>query len=491
MSTIRNRLILFFVVCLVFMGGLIAIYYQNFFDLKKKVFLIEHFDDLRDTILEMRRYEKNFFMAGDVSSLDEIVFYLFKTEDNFSDLSNHIKDIMGTDWYQRFSDNLADYKRLLQENFSRAKNGLKDFNLDELRQSGKILIAFVEKLIQVKRHRIESVLNRMQILPLAFGGSLIIILTLILWVTHNDILKPLSLMHSATEKAIDGTFGPIAYSTKTDNEVSQCLTAFNKMAIEIEMRQEQLLHSRKMASIGTFTSGIAHELNNPINNISLIAEALVEEGGDLSRAERWALYQDLLGQSERTSEIVKNLLEFSRTDHPHLEDVSLEELVDKTVRLVKNELKLKHIKFFCEVNGRLSYMQVDKNQLQQALLNLILNGIQSMPEGGELKILIALAVTRNEIRIEVADTGHGIPTENLDSIFDPFFTTKKEGEGTGLGLSVTYNIIKKHGGRISVESLPDRGTCFTIFLPVQRDHQVGWTNKRMSERSPAGQRKKI
>ncbi len=473
MNTIRNRLILFFVVCLVFMGGLTAIYFQNFFDLKKKVLLIEHFDDLRDSVLELRRHEINFFMAGDTSSLDDIVFYLLKTEDNFSGLSEQIKDMMGIAWYRRFAEGLAYYKRILQENFTRAKTGSKDFNLDELRKSGNHLIALVEELILIKWRRIEVVLNRMLILPLAFGGSLILILTLILWVTHKDILKPLSLMHLATEKAIDGKFRPIAYSTKNNNEVSQCLMAFNKMAIEIEMRQEQLLHSRKMASIGTFTSGIAHELNNPINNISLIAEALVEEGGDLSRAERWALYQDLLGQSGRTSDIVKNLLEFSRTDHPHLEGISLQELVDKTVRLVKNELRLKHIKFSSEVSGKLPEIQVDKNQLQQALLNLILNGIQAMPKGGELKILIGLAATRNEIRIEVADTGHGIPAENLDSIFDPFFTTKKEGEGTGLGLSVTYNIIQKHGGRISVESLPARGTCFTIFLPIQRDNEVG------------------
>jgi signal transduction histidine kinase len=114
---------------------------------------------------------------------------------------------------------------------------------------------------------------------------------------------------------------------------------------ELEKRQEQLIQSRKIASIGTLTAGIAHEINNPVNNISLILEALIEDGCDMDEAERNKLYQDAMDQADRTSEIVKNLLEFSRATHPRLEEVDLEEIVDKTARLLNNEFKLHNITF--------------------------------------------------------------------------------------------------------------------------------------------------
>jgi signal transduction histidine kinase len=172
-------------------------------------------------------------------------------------------------------------------------------------------------------------------------------------------------------------------------------------------------------------------------------------------------------QSERSSEIVKNLLEFSRTDQDHFQNISMQEMVEKTKRLLRNEVKLKQVVFQTRVQENLPKVWIDQSRLQQALVNLLLNSIQAMPDGGELNLSIETVPEKEEIRIDVKDTGVGIPAERLDSIFDPFFTTKKEGEGTGLGLSVTYNIIKHHNGRIYVESAPGEGTCFSIFLPVK------------------------
>jgi two-component system NtrC family sensor kinase len=125
------------------------------------------------------------------------------------------------------------------------------------------------------------------------------------------------------------------------------------------------------------------------------------------------------------------------------------------------------VKFHAQIQKDLPIVPIDKSRLQQALVNLLLNGIQAMPDGGELTLSIEHDPDSGDIRIDVRDTGVGIPKEELDSVFDPFFTTKKEGEGTGLGLSVTYNIIQRHNGRITVESKPGEGTCFSIFLPVR------------------------
>jgi signal transduction histidine kinase len=165
---------------------------------------------------------------------------------------------------------------------------------------------------------------------------------------------------------------------------------------------------------------------------------------------------------------VKNLLEFSRASHVRLEQVSLEQIVEKTAQLVANEMKLNEVRFSKEVQHQLPELQVDKGGLQQVLLNLFLNSIQAMPNGGDLKVVIRMSKAMNEGIIDVMDTGGGIPPEDLHKIFDPFYTTKKDGEGTGLGLSVSYSIIEKHGGRIEVKSDPGEGTTFSIFLPFER-----------------------
>jgi two-component system NtrC family sensor kinase len=176
-----------------------------------------------------------------------------------------------------------------------------------------------------------------------------------------------------------------------------------------------------------------------------------------------------MDQADRTSEIVKNLLEFSRASHPRVEDVNIVEVVDKTARLLKNELSLHNIKFVKEVKAGFPDLRLDKGGLQQVVLNLFMNSIQAMEDGGELKVTIGPADIPSEVRIDVVDTGPGIPPEYLGQIFDPFFTTKKLGAGTGLGLSVSYNIIKKNGGRMEVSSPPGQGARFSIFLPLVAD----------------------
>jgi signal transduction histidine kinase len=223
-----------------------------------------------------------------------------------------------------------------------------------------------------------------------------------------------------------------------------------------------------MASIGTFTSGIAHELNNPINNISLIVETLISDQDTLSPEDRLELYDDLMSQTERSSEIVRDLLEFSRTDQVQISTISIQDMLEKTERLLANEMKYQGINFHIEIQDDLPELRIDQSRLQQALVNLLINGIQAMPDGGDLTLSIEADKETGFVRIDVEDTGIGIPKDQIDKIFDPFFTTKKEGEGTGLGLSVTYNIITQHSGEIRVRSKTNQGTCFSIFLPVKK-----------------------
>ena len=240
--------------------------------------------------------------------------------------------------------------------------------------------------------------------------------------------------------------------------------AINRMLDEVKVRQEQLVQSRKMAAVGTLTSGIAHELNNPLNNISLTVETLLDDYGELGDERKRRLLSDIFTQVQRAGATVRNLLDFTRKDHPVLAAVSVADVVETTLKLVGNELSLARVRTRVSVPPDLPKVSGNPRNLQQVFLNLFLNAMQAMPEGGELSV----EGTRDDgfIRIAVRDTGVGIPEGDLEKVFEPFFTTKDAGEGTGLGLSVSYSIIEKHGGRIEVSSRPGQGATFSVFLPI-------------------------
>jgi two-component system NtrC family sensor kinase len=282
------------------------------------------------------------------------------------------------------------------------------------------------------------------------------------------LVQPLLQMQHAMDKIAHGDFTPLPESATSSEEFFALFRAFNRMIHELEVHQEQLVHSRKIAAVGTLTSGIAHELNNPINNIVLTAEALKEDFRSMSPEESMGLIQDILTQSERASEIVKGLLDFSRAERPDFEAMSIRALIQDTLKLVRNQLTLSGIHVEDEVPADLPPIHGEKKSLQQVFLNLFINAIQAMLDGGTLRIS-AHPSDNQWIVIDVSDTGIGIDPEHLSQIFDPFYTTKQVGKGTGLGLSVTYGIVEKHGGHIEVKSRKGQGTTFTVTLPLHKE----------------------
>jgi len=377
-----------------------------------------------------------------------------------------LTDAVGQDNYTHFLTDVRDYGGLMDQLRQNPCDGGDCTELQgRIRGAGQNLLLLAEQLVAGERRAINRLLQQMIPLPLISLLLLVVLLAFIIFFIGEKVVRPLARITREADAVAQGAFQRITPFGGTRNEIHRLVTAINHMVAELEKRQEQLIQSRKIASIGTLTSGIAHEINNPINNISLILESLLEDGAEMDEAERQRLYQEAMDQADRTSEIVKNLLEFSRASHPRKEEVDLSELVDKTVRLLHNELDLHNIKFDKEVTTDNCHARLDKGGLQQVLLNLFMNSIQAMERGGLLRAVITNAESPAEVRIDVVDSGPGIPPENIDQIFDPFFTTKKEGVGTGLGLSVSYNIIKKNGGRMTVQSKPGEGTRFSLTLP--------------------------
>ncbi len=232
--------------------------------------------------------------------------------------------------------------------------------------------------------------------------------------------------------------------------------------------QVKVLQTEKMAALGRFVSGVAHELNNPLTSIMGYAQLLLSRGLSQSQhSEANKVYQE----AERARRIVKNLLYFARENQPERTRVDVNEIVERTLALRSYELKIENITVTCDLAPHLPLTMADPYQLQQVVLNLLLNAEQAMLEQrGQGNVWIRTHLFsrhgENHILLELSDDGPGIPNEIASRIFDPFFTTKPSGAGTGLGLSIVYGIIQQHGGEVTFESLPGLGTKFLIDLPV-------------------------
>lgn len=233
---------------------------------------------------------------------------------------------------------------------------------------------------------------------------------------------------------------------------------------EKKKMETQLMEANRLASIGRLAAGVAHEINNPLTLISGYTEVLARRMGDAPQASR---YLGIITEEvDRITTIVRNLLNFARPSPQELAHYQLNELVAHTLNLAGNQMKKGGIRLELALAKDLPELPVNRNELEQVFLNIILNACQAMPGGGVLSVSTRLTEGPS-VQVEFTDTGCGIPEENLHSIFDPFFTTKEVGEGTGLGLSVSYGIVKKYEGSIQVTSEVGRGTTFLINLPVR------------------------
>jgi PAS domain S-box-containing protein len=232
--------------------------------------------------------------------------------------------------------------------------------------------------------------------------------------------------------------------------------------------QEEILRMDRLVSLGKLASGIAHELRNPLAGIKTTAQALGEEmSGDDSRRE---YLHRITKEIDRLNDLLKTFFSFAKPQNLNLVHCHIKDIINEIIPFLIKEIADKGIRFIETYHPQLPKVKVDKTQMHQVFLNLFLNAIQAMPNGGELKIeagpMISNSIEgfkQNFIKVVISDTGRGIPPHIVHRIFDPFFTTKSK--GIGLGLSITYQIIKKHGGTIKVESRWEKGTSFVINLP--------------------------
>jgi signal transduction histidine kinase len=222
------------------------------------------------------------------------------------------------------------------------------------------------------------------------------------------------------------------------------------------------MQQEKLASIGRLSAGVAHEINNPLTTVLTTAMLLQEDTEPEA-----PLYEELdtiIKETMRCRSIVTALLDFARQKTPQVKLSSINGIVAETVTLTRKQSAFKDIDLSMSLDERVPPLLLDSQQMTQALINLIINAIESTDAGGTIDIRTELGPSQKNVRIYVTDTGAGIPAGLLEQVFEPFFTTKDS--GTGLGLAITHGIVVQHGGRIEVASQPNSGTTFTITLPI-------------------------
>ncbi|MEK6777019.1 MAG: ATP-binding protein [bacterium] len=231
--------------------------------------------------------------------------------------------------------------------------------------------------------------------------------------------------------------------------------------IQLKESQAQLIHQEKMASVGLLASGIAHEVGNPLTSISSLVQLIQRKTEDPLSQERLHLIRKHI---DRISEIVRELVDFARPSQHGAEAVSVNEVVRSAIGFLKYSKQASDVRLKTDMDDGLPDLFLIRDQLLQVFMNLILNAIDAMKSGGALTIKTFR--DKGWVRIDFTDTGIGIPEGNLEKIFEPFFTTKEVGQGSGLGLSVSYGIIENFKGRIEVDSTVGKGSAFRVFLPV-------------------------
>jgi len=438
--------------------------YQNLNLVLTKLRFVELADDLNASFLEMRLSEKNYFLYNEESALSEIAT---KLKDNMEAVEAVRPDIIraiGAKNYDLLKLRSQTYMNVIED----AKNSPPGNRTLEatVREAGRNLREFSSDITHLERREVNRIISKStNVLFYSFCA----ILLLAIGVSHLilfDIRKSLKKIEQVAYSISEGNFDNVEGDISGD-ELGSVMKAINTMSKELKNREEIITQSKKLESLGILTAGVAHELGNPLNNIAMVAQTYAEVYDSLSREDRLEYMKRVEEETDRIKEIVKNLLDFSRPKKPILKEVEINSVIKKTLKFVQNMLHLCCIDVKLVLQENLPHVCIDEPEIQEVFVNLITNAVHAMSPRCELSITTRIGENGEYVAIEVADQGKGIPAEVLPYIFDPFFSTKGV-EGTGLGLSVSYSIIKNHNGRIQVRSEVGVGTTFTIELPVYK-----------------------
>ena len=441
--------------------------------IEEKLYFMESAGKYIFEVQQARRFEKNYFLYG--TNLDDSLEQVRLAGIILKKNSGKMIAVVGERAFGAMVHHINRYEALLlrlQELDKQARpNSIPNLDKieDELRKHGAEMVGAAENLLSRERQSVNSMIYLSKRGPMVF---LLFLLGLMIYSANfiaRQMIRPLKVLMDATQRIAEGDImTPIMPVRRYRDEFTELSVAMNSMMHQLSQRQEQLIQAHKLKAVGTLTAGVAHELNNPINNIMLTALVLQEDYSEIDDTERLDMINDLVHEAERSQKIIRNLLEFARVREIDTSLLQLNDILEESLQLVANQLKLHKVKIERRCVPNLEPISGDKQQLIQVFLNLSLNAIDAMPNGGTLVIETDTIEEDGYLKVDFTDSGIGIQDHVKPHIFDPFYTTKSQGKGTGLGLSVSLGIIRKHGGDIRVNSQLNKGSTFTVLLPTAK-----------------------
>jgi len=468
--SIRKKIFLAFAIFIGLSALIWARSYYSQYILNQKIQIIERKYDLFNAILEARRYEKNYFLSFDKENIVQALDYVRHAEEILRNiLTVYSKYTLAKNLDQRITE-LVTYKESLVDLLKLQEEGhlvVSPVTIELIRKQGKILTSELEKIVKKESQFVKDLIGKSKTIHLLALIPVFILSVLIALFLVFNVNRPLKTIENAIAKIASGDFENMP-EIKTGDEFESLAASLNDMISELNKRSKQLVQAQKLASLGRLTSGVAHELNNPLNNISTSIQILIEEIEEDNLEYKKELLVGAEKEVERGKEIVRSLLEFARERTLTLKQVNFLDLVNSAIKHVKSEIP-DNIRLKVEVPDNIQ--ATVGLRIRSVMINLITNAVHAMKDGGEITIKAKNEFDREGFSFQVIDTGEGIPQNIITKIFDPFFTTKDVGKGSGLGLSITYGIIEQHSGNISVSSEVGNGTTFTCFLPFHQPDQ--------------------
>ena len=469
--SIRKKIFLAFAIFIGLSALIWARSYYSQYILNQKIQIIERKYDLLNMILEARRYEKYYFLSFDKEDIHQALDYAHQAEDILRNiLTKYSKYTLAKNLDERINEMVA-YKESLSDLLKQQEEGhlvVSPNTIEFIRKQGKILTSELEKIVKKESQFVQDLIGKsktihfLALIPV-FMLSVLVALFLIF-----NVNRPLKTIENAITKIASGDFKNIP-EIKTGDEFESLVSSLNNMIDELNRRSKQLVQAQKLASLGRLTSGVAHELNNPLNNISTSLQILIEELEENDLEYKKELLIGAEKEVTRGKEIVRSLLEFARERSLTLRQVVFKDIVDSAISQIKSQIP-DIIRFNIDVPDNIQAV-MGPQRIERVLMNLIVNAVHAMKDGGDITIRAKNEFDKEGFSFQVIDTGEGIDEKIISKIFDPFFTTKEVGKGSGLGLSIIYGIMEQHSGNISVSSEVGKGTTFTCFLPFhQPDH---------------------
>ncbi len=478
-TSIRGKIAAGFVLSFSFLLLVAAVMFVSLLVVEDEVGLYSGISRFLDTTLEMRRYEKNYLLYGKREDLERAMEHAGAGRSLLAEgaLGG------GASRYPRWIRALVDVDRaaepldfspertarLLEEYGELLRRAGEPRPADApaveagIRDLGRSITDVAERLSSVEGRNIQEMLRsgrRKLILLVALFllGTAIIARVIVL-----TAIRPLKELETGMQRIAAGDWRALPEGPAHD-EIGSMNAAFNRMIREVFEHRQEILQSERLASLGTALAGIAHEINNPLSNVSTSAEILKEENDRASPEERRELIDQIVSQADRATDIIRTVLDYTREARSDRRSTNLLSAVRGSLILVRGDMPT-HVAVEVDVPPDLEVL-ADKARLEQAFVNLVKNAVDAMRDPSpDARIVISARRAEGNVEIVVRDTGVGIPRHLLDKVFDPFFTTKDVGQGTGLGLYLTHQIVEQHGGTIRVESTAGEGTTVVLTLP--------------------------